>query len=69
MSSPTLVDTIRAELARLGQGDNVRVEAKGCVVTLTGQVADQALRRRLSGAMLELPEVYGVCNELDVAAS
>ncbi|CAN7469512.1 BON domain-containing protein [Phenylobacterium sp. LjRoot219] len=65
--SPSL-ETVRAELARLGQSDNVVVEAKGCVVTLTGQVADPELRWRLSGALLDLPEVYGVCNELDVSA-
>jgi len=68
MSPPSLVETVRAELARLGQGDNITVEAKGCVVTLSGRVADPALRWRLSGVVLGLPEVYGVCNELDVAA-
>lgn len=69
MSPFSLVETVRAELARLGQGDNVTVEARGCVVTLSGEVADHALRRRLSGAVLDLPEVYGVCNELDVSAT
>lgn len=68
MSNPSLVETVRAELARLGQGDNITVEAKGCVVTLTGRVADDALRCRLSGVVLGLPQVYGVCNQLDVAA-
>ena len=69
MSNPSLVETVRAELTRLlGQGDDVTVEARGCVVTLTGHVADQTLAHRLSGIVLRLPEVYGVCNEVDVAA-
>jgi len=50
-----------------GLADNITVEAKGCVVTLTGRVADPALRRRLSGVVLGLPQVYGVCNQLDVS--
>ena len=37
------------------------------MVTLTGRVADPALRRRLSGVVLGLPQVYGVCNQLDVS--
>lgn len=69
MSNPSLVEAVRAELARLGQGDNITVEARGSVVTLTGQVADPALCRRLSGVVLGLPDVYGVCNELDVVAA
>lgn len=66
MNDQSVIDAVRAELKRLGQGKAIHVSANAGIVTLSGQVRDSALKRVVAQEILRLPEVLEVRNELTV---
>ncbi len=66
MSAQSVIDVVRAELERLGQGAAIHVTAKDGVVILAGRVRDSATRRVLAQEILRLPQVSEVRNELEI---
>jgi osmotically-inducible protein OsmY len=67
MRDQLVVETVQAELARLGQQE-IEVHVHNGVVTLVGQVADERLRQVLAQEILRLPQVLEVRNELALPA-
>lgn len=66
MSDPSIIEAVKAEIARLGQAANIQVQERNGVVTLTGRVADGNLRRIVGQEILRLPQVLGLMNQLVV---
>lgn len=68
MTQSSIVESVRAELKRLGCGDEIQVRAQGGVVTLSGRVADAQARRMIRQEILRLPQVLDLRNELEPPA-
>jgi len=66
MSDKSLIEAVRAELQRLGQGEAIHASADAGIVTLSGQVRDKTLKRVIAQEILRLPRVSEVQNELTV---
>ncbi len=66
MDNASLIKAVRAELGRMGPLPHVEATMGDGIVTLSGSVASEAMRRRIEQQLLDLPEVLDVHNYLDV---
>lgn len=68
MSEPDVLKTIAQATAGLAAGAPVEASFAGGIVTLTGEVPDEARSRAIEQGLLQLPAVDDVRNQLRIAA-
>lgn len=66
MDDANLTPAVRAELSRLGPLADLHARMADGIVTLSGSVPDDDLRRRIEQQLLAIPEVLDVHNYLKV---
>ena len=66
MDNAALTKAVRAELGRMGPFPTIEARMADGIVTLSGSVASDDLRRRIEQQLLDLPEVLDVHNYLDI---
>lgn len=66
MDDANLTPAVRAELSRLGSMPNLHARMADGIVTLSGSVPEEGLRRRIEQQLLAIPEVLDVHNYLKV---
>lgn len=67
MDNAPLSAAVRAELEKLGPLPNLHAKMADGIVTLSGTVPDEALRRRVEQQLLALPDVLDVHCYIDIA--